>query len=132
MSSAAQTIFNSIPDQDYLGIRPPGGDWDTGKVLDLLDFRKRDVAAAARVPLNSVRFDQQMPKLVKEHLEKWEVALQLVGKHFRGDAEKTALWFKTPNYMLGGIAPRDMIRFGRFKKLLELIQSSLEENAPAS
>jgi hypothetical protein len=38
------------------------------------------------------------------------------------------LWFKVPNPLLGDVAPRDMIRFGRYKKLLKFIQSALEEN----
>jgi hypothetical protein len=38
------------------------------------------------------------------------------------------LWFKTPNPLLGDIAPRDMIRIGRFKKLRQFILQALSEN----
>lgn len=54
----------------------------------------------------------------------------LIKKYFRGDEEKTLLWFKTKNPSLGGKAPLDMIRDGRSKKLIDFIQSSLDGNYP--
>ncbi len=42
--------------------------------------------------------------------------------------QKTLLWFRTPNPMLGNATPRIMIRMGRFKKLLTFIQTALEES----
>jgi hypothetical protein len=45
------------------------------------------------------------------------IAISVAG-FFEGDARKTALWFETPNPMLGGVTPRDMIRHGRYDKLV--------------
>lgn len=54
----------------------------------------------------------------------------LVAQTFDGDAEKTALWFRTKNPMLGDIAPRDMIRLGRFDRLRRFIIGAIAERAP--
>lgn len=54
----------------------------------------------------------------------------LVVQTFDGDAEKTALWFRTKNPMLGDIAPRDMIRLGRFDRLRRFIIGAIAERAP--
>ena len=53
----------------------------------------------------------------------------LVAQFFEGNAEKTALWFKTRNPLLGDISPRDMIRFGRYEKLRRFVMEALEENS---
>jgi uncharacterized protein (DUF2384 family) len=55
------------------------------------------------------------------------LALNLVAQFF-GDEQKTVLWLKTPNPLLGDMTPRDMIRIGRFKKLRRFIQNALSEN----
>lgn len=53
--------------------------------------------------------------------------LSLVAEFFK-DEEKTALWLCMPNPFLGGMSPREMIHAGRFKKLLNFIQITLDEN----
>lgn len=83
---------------------------------------------AANVPVYSVRYEpQKMPIELKERLTEWAVALNLVAGFFK-DQEKTILWFNIPNPLLGGMSPKDMIRVGRFKKLLNFIQTALDEN----
>ncbi len=47
---------------------------------------------------------------------------------FFNDSDKAALWFETPNPMLGGITPTVMVQMGREQKLLEIITSTLAEN----
>lgn len=47
--------------------------------------------------------------------------------HF-GDADKVQLWFFTPNPQLGSIAPIDLIKMGRVRKLLAFVQTALNEN----
>lgn len=68
-----------------------------------------------------------MPDDLEVRLIEWATALNQVAKYFN-DENKTVLWFKTPNPMLGGITPRDMIRVGRFKKLFKIIHQALDEN----
>jgi uncharacterized protein (DUF2384 family) len=120
-------LFETIPKQDYLSLFPSSGT-DYEKVVDLLDFRKKDVARASNVSLHSVRYDPpKMPKELQDRIQEWAVALNLVAQFF-GDEQKTVLWFKTPNPLLGDIAPRDMIKIGRFKKLRQFILQALSEN----
>lgn len=120
-------LFETVPKEDYLSLFPSGGT-DYEKVVDLLDFRKKDVARASNVALHSVRYDlPKMPKELQDRIQEWAVALNLVAQFFR-DEQKTVLWFKTPNPLLGDIAPRDMIKIGRFKKLRQFILQALSEN----
>ena len=68
-----------------------------------------------------------MPLELKEHLTVWATTLNLVDGFFK-DKDKTILWFSIPNPLLGDMTPRDLIRVGRFKKLLNFIQTAIEEN----
>lgn len=45
----------------------------------------------------------------------------MVAEYSEGDTEKTSLWFRTPNPMLGNISPRDMIRIGRTTRLRKFV-----------
>jgi len=120
-------LFETVPKEDYLSLFSSGGT-DYERVVDLLDFRKKDVARASNVALHSVRYDPpKMPKELRDRIQEWAVALNLVAQFFR-DEQKTVLWFKTPNPLLGDIAPRDMIKIGRFKKLRQFILQALSEN----
>lgn len=47
---------------------------------------------------------------------------------FKGDQTKTELWFKTSNPLLGNVSPIDMVRLGRFAKLVHFVETSLAEN----
>ena len=67
------------------------------------------------------------PKELRENLAEWTTALNLVAEFFQ-DQKKTIIWFSMPNPLLDGMSPRDMIRVGRFKKLLNFIQTALDEN----
>jgi hypothetical protein len=125
MASAA--LFNTVPKQDCLALFVDGGT-DYNKVIKLLDFKKTDVARASNIAAHSVRYDPpKMPKELADRLNEWALALNMVALFF-GDEQKTVLWFKTPNPLLGDMTPRDMIRIGRFKKLRRFIQNALAEN----
>jgi hypothetical protein len=54
----------------------------------------------------------------------------LVLGFFGGDAAKTELWFATPNPLLGGVSPNDMIALRRTQMLLRVIREQLVENEP--
>lgn len=123
-------LFRNVPDRDYLGF------WanqtlNARGVADFLDLKKPDVAKVAGVAPSSVRFDQKIPREVFERLEEIANVCTLVAQFFAGDAAKTALWFRTRNPLLGDIAPRDMIRFGRYEKLLQFVLDALNENSQA-
>ena len=46
------------------------------------------------------------------------------------DWDKTMLWFRTRNPLLGGITPDDMMLSGRHKKLEKFIDNCIEGNFP--
>ena len=123
-------LFHTVPKDDLLGLYH-GGITDYQRVVNLLDFRKKDVARASQISIQSVRYDHKMPKELEERLREWATALSLVAQYFR-DEHKTVLWFKTANPLLGNITPRDMIRIGRFKKLYRFILNALLENEPSA
>lgn len=124
MSGAA--LFDTVPKEDYLALFP-SGETDYQKAVGLLGFKKKDVARASNIPVQSVRYDQKMPKELEDRVREWAVALALVAQYFK-DGQKTVLWFKTLNPLLGDIAPRDMIRVGRFTKLHRFIANALADN----
>ncbi len=125
--SRSSAFFKTVPEKDHLHLfdenRP-----NVKKVVDFLNYRKEDVAAATGLPKDAIRYDIKMPRELEERAQEWATALNLVGGFFK-DEQKTLLWFSTSNPLLGEIAPRDMIRLGRFKKLLKFIQTALTENS---
>ena len=120
-------IFATVPKQDYLSMFSGNYPKYQG-VVDFLEFKKEDVSKATGIPIHSIRYDEKMSIELRERIREWATLLNLVAEHFSGDAGKTALWFITPNPLLGTVTPRDMIRFGRFRKLLKFIMNALSEN----
>ena len=119
-------LFDNIPETDYFHLFPDGNP-DVKKVVELLEYQKKDVSVATGIPEKSIRFDKKMPADLKERVREWAIAINLVGNYFQ-DEHKTMLWFQVANPLLGNMSPRDMIRIGRFKKLLKFIQTALDEN----
>ena len=122
----SESLFSTVPKDDALSLFH-GGKADFEKVVNVLEFKKKDVAKASNVSVDSVRYDDKMPKELYDRMTEWATAIALVGQYFK-DLDKTVLWFKVPNPLLGNIPPREMIRVGRFHKLLRFIQNALNEN----
>jgi len=53
--------------------------------------------------------------------------LVLVMEFFEGNETKARLWFETKNPLLGGISPNDMIKAGRYDKLLRWAKDQINE-----
>jgi hypothetical protein len=121
------SLFDTVPKDDYLSLFRAGKQPDYQRVVKLLDFNKKEVAKASNVSVHSVRYDQKMPKELEDRLKEWAVALALVAQYFK-EPQKTVLWFKVPNPLLGNVAPREMLRVGRFNKLHRFIVNALNEN----
>jgi hypothetical protein len=98
------------------------------KVRDFTGLGVRDIARMTGAAQSSVRFDSKAPKEVREHLENVANICNLVFQFFQDDL-KTKLWLQTPNPMLGNVSPRDMLRFGRYAKLLRFINQAMEEGS---
>lgn len=54
---------------------------------------------------------------------------ELVFQFFNDDM-KARVWLRTPNPMLGGVSPRDMMRMGRYDRLLSFVTQAIEEGRP--
>jgi hypothetical protein len=127
LATQSPTLFNTVPPQDY-GHFFNEGKPDTKKLLKFLEFSKDDIAKATDIPMPSIRYDEKMPSELRKRLIEWATAINLVLGFFKNDQIKTMLWFSMPNHLLGEVSPKDMIRMGRFKKLLKFIQTALDEN----
>jgi hypothetical protein len=127
MTFSQPSLFRTSP-PDHFHFFNESAFVDGEKVVKLLKYKKEDVSVATNVPLSSIRYDEKkMPIELRERLTQWATALNLVAGFFH-DEKKTIIWFFMPNPLLGGMSPRDMIRVGRFKKLLNFIQTALDEN----
>lgn len=98
-------------------------------VSDFLGLKKAEVSKIAQVAPSSVRWDAATPQKVIDRFEEIATVVNLVAGIFEGDKQKTVLWFKSPNPLLGDVSPRDMIRLGRYDKLRKFIISAIAENA---
>lgn len=119
-------IFDTVP-QDHLSFYD-GKKLQSNRVAQFLHFNKEDISKATGLSRNSIRYDDSMTPELKERITEWAILFNLVAGFFKGDEAKTQQWFITINPLLGNVAPRDMIRFGRFKKLFKFVMNALAEN----
>ena len=123
MQTLSSEIFSTVPTKDYLSFQDK-----PNLIAEFLEFKKEDIAKATGVSLSSVRYDEKMPSELRDRIREWATLLNLVAEHFHGEVKKTALWFTTLNPLLGNVTPRDMIRFGRYKKLFKFVVTAIAEN----
>ena len=128
MSASPDTLFGNIRKTDPLEFWSNHGP-ECGRIAEFLDLDTNALSKIGGVSKQSVRLDKRIPKDLKERLEQIAVIITLVAGYFEDDQQKTALWFKTPNPSLGGTIPRDMIRLGRYKKLLKFVTEAQKANS---
>lgn len=104
-----------------------GSQFNPKLVASTLGFQKQDVSRIARVSVKSVRYDEKIPVEVRDRMEEIAQTANLVAQAFEGDVERTVTWFRTANPLLGDIAPRDMIRMGRYERLRKFIINAMLE-----
>lgn len=131
MSTPETALFQNIHESDHLKFWSNHG-LNYRRVSEFLSFNTNELSKLAGVSKKSIRFDDRIPQNLKERLEQVANICALVAEYFDGDAAKTVLWFVTPNPLLGAISPRDMIRFGRYKKLLQFITEARQENTASA
>jgi len=120
-------IMDTVPQHDLLGL------WNDqelnySKVRDFLELDRNDLSKIAKITKSSVRYDDRIPPVLKNRLLEIANICNLVSEYFEGNPDKTTLWFKTNNPALGGMSPKDMLRFGRYHKLLNFILQAKETN----
>ena len=125
----ATPIFDSVPrrmpDELY-----SDGVADPRKTAAFLDFSPHDIATATGASRKTVRLGAQVSDEVRTRLAEIATICALVADHFEGDLDKTHLWFTTRNPMLGNISPREMIRYGLYRKVLRFVQEARAQEPP--
>lgn len=119
-------LFANVPSRDFMHFGE-GATFNAKAVAEVLGLKKQEISKISQVAQSSVRFDDAIPLKVRERLEEIGSVVNLVAGIFDGDAAKTVLWFKSVNPLLGEVAPRDMIRLGRYDKLRKFIVSAIAE-----
>lgn len=128
---AHRSIAEHMAREDLLGLHSEG-QTNYKKVAEFLHLSKEDLAHIADVKKASVRFDANIPQPVAERLREIANVANLVAEYFNGDAHKVSLWFELANPMLGNMSPRNMIRAGRYTKVLNFILDAREAERAAS
>jgi len=120
VGTRTSAITSHIAMQDLLGFYE-GGSADYKRIADLVQLSKADLSKLSGVAQSSVRFDSNIPVPVAERLRELANIANLVAEYFNGDVQKVGLWFELANPMLGNVSPRNMIRGGRYKRLLNFV-----------
>ena len=128
MTTIHKALFQNIHQSDPLQFWSNHG-LDYRAVSEFMGFDNNELSKLGGVSKQSVRLDDRIPQDLKDSLEQIANICTLVAEYFNGNVEKTVLWFKTSNPQLGGISPRDMIRYGRYKKLLAFITEARQANS---
>ncbi len=124
-------LFSNVHQSDPLQFWSNHG-LDYKRVTDFLDLNTSELSKIGGVSKQSVRLDNRIPQALKDRLEQIANICALVAEYFGGDIEKTALWFKMPNPMLGDLSPRDMIRYGRYKRLMKFIADAQQASSTSA
>lgn len=123
-------LFQNVSSSDPLHFGK-GSQFHPERVRDFLNLKKDDVSRLANVSVKSVRFDDAIPTAVLERFEEIANTCNMVAEVFDGDIEKTALWFRTKNPLLGDMSPRDMIRLRRFDRLRRFVVGAIADMTAA-
>jgi len=123
------SLFNTVPSALPL-LWNDQGRVQFEEVRKLLDLSKSDFARAARASQKQMADVLKIPKEIEERVRVWALVLEEVARFFDGDAKKTALWFNIPNPLLGEVSPRDMILYGRARKLLQIVRDEISGDVP--
>jgi hypothetical protein len=124
----ASSLVSHIAREDLLHLYRDGHP-EYKRIADLARLSKADLGKISGVAKSSVRFDAHIPEPVAEKLREIANIANLVAEFFAGDAQKVGLWFEIANPTLGNASPRDMIRIGRYKRLLNFVLEAREAEA---
>ena len=127
MTVSSANLFSNVATGKNLPIYDENKNLDPKKIVDFCHLSNQDVAKLSGVSVKSVRYEERIPVAVLERLQQIANICEIANAHFK-DAEKTALWFRLPNPLLGGISPRDMVRFGRYNKLIQFLMDYQQGN----
>ncbi len=131
MNPQDHKLFSNVATSKNPYFYKENGDPDFKKVQVFLSLSNSDLAKISKISLKSVRFEaDRMPPALKERIREIMNICELAAEMLGGNIERTQLWFTTKNNSLGNISPRDMIRFGRYGKLLDILMDIKSGNIP--
>ena len=106
------------------------GKYQYKEVAGLLNFNRKEISKAARIAVNSVRYEEnKIPDKMKEFLTAMIWLIHVTYEHLK-DENKVIQWINSPNPICGGFSPKDMICMGQYKKLVKIVSSYVEGNTP--
>lgn len=129
MTQVQNALFSNIAAKRIPSFYKENGETDYKEISVFLQLSNDDLAKIARISVKTVRFNGNIPIALKERMEEMKNVCELVFEML-GNIEKTQLWFKTKNQMLGNTSPRDLLRFGRYQKLLDVLMDIKNGNVP--
>ena len=115
-------VLETVSPSNHLGFQD-----HPEKVVNFLSFSHKDVSSAIGLPKPAIV--KMSPEVIQRLAEIANIC-EIVANYFRGDEKKTALWFQIPNPILGNIPPRDMIRVGRYRKLIKIVSETIAGDLP--
>lgn len=129
MVQVQNSLFSNIATTKIPAFYKENGETDYKEISVFLQLSPDDLAKIAKISVKTIRFSGNIPLALKERMEEMKNICELVFEML-GSIEKTQLWFKTKNQMLGNTSPRDLLRFGRYQKLLDVLMDIKNGNVP--
>lgn len=124
-----KNLFSTVP-RDEWGFLSQKGEINYKKVVNTFGLSNIEVAKAANIKPSSVRYNNKVPKNLVKLIEELISIFSVVSNQFDNDKEKTILWFKAVNPLLGGVSPLQMIILGKSKRLMEFIDAAVNGELP--
>jgi hypothetical protein len=127
LAKSGVDLFSSTVPPDFLNFGY-GTSFQPKKVQEVLALKKQDVSRIASISEQSVRYDEHIPREMLDRFEEIASTMNMVARQFDGDVQKTVMWFKARNPLLGDVSPRDMIRLGKYERLRRHIINAMMSN----
>ena len=122
-------IFNTVAKKNIFNLYN-NNKIDYQAVADKMNFNRQEVAKAVRIDLSSVKYEEtKIPDEMKVFFQAMILLLNTTHQYLQ-DENKVIQWLDAPNTSCGGYSPKDMIRMGQYKKLVNIVSSYAEGKVP--
>ena len=129
MEAHTPPIFNTVPKNDVFGV------YDKGRirykaVATAINFNRQEISKATRINISAVKYkESEIPAKIKEFFMAMTWLLYTTHAHLQ-NKDKVLQWLDSPNPSCGGFSPKDMIRMGQYKKLVNIVSCYAEGKIP--
>ena len=130
MKNFAKDLYGTVPPSRHMPFYD-GEETDLSKVSRFFDLSKDNLKDITGLPKKQLKFQNpKIPKPLKEYIIEIASICELVANNFNGDIEKTALWFRLENPLLGNVSPNFMIKSSLHKELKRFVLDAMDGNLP--